>query len=111
MVKSLWSIVCAVLPGFLLLDCSHPETKVVPRKYTIEIKEMRFQPDDLQVHVGDTVEWINKDLVAHDITEEVNKEWSSGPLNAGKSWDLVVTKSANYFCSIHVVMKGKLEVP
>lgn len=104
------SIIYLLLMGMLLNSCVHPTTKIVPRKYTIEIKEMRFQPDDLSVHVGDTIEWINHDLVDHDVTEEDNKEWSSSHLTPGKSWDFVVTKPANYYCSIHQVMKGKLEV-
>ena len=109
--QKLWSIAIAVLPVFFLIGCDNPTPEVVPQKYVVLIKDMRFQPDSITVHVGDTIEWVNKDMVDHDITEETNKEWSSGKLPPGKSWDYVVTKSASYYCSIHVVMKGKIEVP
>jgi plastocyanin len=99
-----------MLPGFFLTSCNSPKQKAIPVKYIIEIKEMRFQPATLTVQAGDTVEWINKDFVDHDITEENKREWSSLLLATGKSWSLVVTKSANYYCSIHQVMKGKLLV-
>jgi plastocyanin len=103
---SVWTI-CT---GFLLLSCkSTPET-TVPSKHIVEIKEMRFQPAELIVKRGDTVVWINQDIVAHDVTEEPGKAWASPVMPTGASWSFVVTKSADYYCSIHVVMKGKLLV-
>ena len=78
--------------------------------YNVEIKQMQFQPATLTLQKGDTVVWINHDIVAHDVTEETSKLWASGPLAPGASWSLVVTESADYYCSIHVVMKGKIVV-
>lgn len=78
-----------------------------PKTHTVEIKDMKFQPSVLKVHKGDTVIWINKDIVPHDITED-KKGWASPPLINEASWKKVITKSDSYFCSIHVVMKGKL---
>ena len=98
---------CAI---FLLNSCATETEKAVPRVYTVEIKQMKFQPEVLKVQKGDTVVWINNDIVAHDVTEEPNKAWTSSVMPSGKSWSLVITKSADYYCSIHVVMKGKLVV-
>jgi plastocyanin len=70
---------------------------------------MKFQPAELSVHQGDTVFWINRDIVAHDVTEK-DKTWASPLLNAGDSWEKVVTKSDAYYCSIHITMKGELKV-
>jgi plastocyanin len=95
---------------FLLNSCSGETEKHEPRVYTVEIKQMKFQPSELIVQKGDTVVWINKDIVAHDVTEELSKAWTSSVMPVGKSWSLVVTQSADYYCSIHVVMKGKLLV-
>ena len=78
--------------------------------HTIEIKQMKFQPSELRLHKGDTVLWINKDITDHDVTEETKKAWTSSKLPMGKSWSKVVEESADYFCSMHVVMKGKLIV-
>jgi plastocyanin len=94
-----------------------PETKVeeVPLKntatfHTVVIRQMKFEPTVLKLHKGDTVLWINKDITEHDITEEVEKKWSSSKIPVNKSWSMVVKQRADYFCSIHVVMKGKLLV-
>lgn len=80
-----------------------------PKSHIVEIKDMKFQPAELTVNKGDTVIWINKDIVPHDVTE-INKAWASPPLKTGNSWKKVITKSDSYYCSIHVVMKGKLIV-
>jgi len=95
---------------FLLNSCTSTPKETVHKLYNVEIKEMQFQPAELTLQKGDTVVWTNHDIVTHDVTEEKSKVWTSGPLAPGKSWSLVVTKSADYYCSIHVVMKGKLIV-
>lgn len=100
-------ILCSII---LLNSCTSAPEKTIPKVYTIEIKQMKFQPAELIVQKGDTVVWINNDIVAHDVTEETGKIWTSGPLAPGETWSLVVTESADYYCSIHVVMKGKLIV-
>ena len=95
---------------FLFGSCSNAPEKITHQSFVVEIKEMKFVPAELQAQFGDTVAWINKDLVAHDVTEEANKEWNSSPLATGKSWSMIVRKSSDYYCSIHVVMKGKIVV-
>ena len=95
---------------FLLISCKSTPDKTIHKAYNVEIKQMQFQPAELLVQKGDTVVWINHDIVAHDVTEQGDKLWTSGPLAPGQSWSLVVTQSADYYCSIHVVMKGKLIV-
>jgi plastocyanin len=78
--------------------------------HTIEIKDMKFIPETLNVHKGDKVIWVNKDIVEHDVTELTKKEWASSKLAKDASWSLVVTKSENYYCNLHVVMRGKIQV-
>ena len=41
------------------------------KTHTVTIEDMRFQPAVLVVAPGDTVVWINKDLVAHTATSPV----------------------------------------
>src|SRR5947207_15291409 len=95
---------------FFFNNCNFDMQKGHPKSYVIEIKQMQFQPALLKVHAGDTIVWINHDFVTHDVTEEKNKNWSSSPLAAGASWRMVANKNADYYCSIHQVMKGKLVI-
>lgn len=95
---------------FLLNSCSSASEKTEPKIHTVEIKEMKFQPAEISVRKGDTIVWINKDFVAHDVTEEATQAWSSSVIPNGGSWSMAVTESADYFCTIHQVMKGKIVV-
>ena len=104
------TVVYSLLSVFLLNSCATETEKTIPKVHTVEIKQMKFQPAELIVQKGDTVVWVNNDIVAHDVTEESMKTWTSSLLPVGQSWSLVATESANYYCSIHVVMKGKLIV-
>ncbi len=93
----------------LLVVACNTKSVYKPQTHTVEIKDMSFQPADLNVHKGDTVIWINKDIVAHDVTQDA-KAWASPPLASGESWKKTITQSDSYYCSIHVVMKGQLTV-
>lgn len=93
----------------IFVGCNNKQSNYTPQTHIVEIKDMQFQPANLQVHKGDTVIWINKDIVAHDVTEQ-NKAWASPALANEASWKKAITKSDSYYCSIHVIMKGKLTV-
>lgn len=97
-----------LLAGTVLFSCT--TTNKNPKTYTVEIKDMKFVPADIKVEKGDTVLFVNKDMVAHDVTEQATKAWSSSPIPAGGSWKMAVTDEADYYCSIHEVMKGKIEL-
>ncbi len=88
-------------------------TVAVPQQsehtHTIEISQMKFNPDELTIHAGDTVVWINNGMTNHCVTE-VNKAWTSSTLVPGQSWKKVITKNTDYYCAIHMVMKGKIIV-
>lgn len=77
--------------------------------HVIEIHKMKFQTKSLNVKVGDTVTWINKDLVPHTATAN-DKSWDSGRLSKGESFSLTITSQTNldYFCFYHRQMKAKL---
>ena len=79
-----------------------------PTTHTVLIKKMKFIPETLHVKNGDTVVWINKDFYPHDVSKFDDNSWHSSPLEKGKSWAKVVTKTEEYYCSLHVVMRGKL---
>jgi plastocyanin len=108
-------IFCLALLVFALSGCSseparEPVVKPkVPDTYTIEIKDMKFVPDSLVVKPGDQVIFVNRDIVGHCVTED-GKAWTSGTIAGGEDWMLVAKKSANYYCAIHQVMKGKIIV-
>lgn len=101
----------------IFVSCSTPEERrkvnqeePVSKSHVVTIQQMKFSPAEVFANKGDTIIWINRDIVDHNVTEEANKEWSSSTLPTGKSWNMIATKSSDYLCTIHPVMKGKLTV-
>jgi plastocyanin len=80
------------------------------KTHTVTIEDMRFQPAVLVVAPGDTVVWINKDLVAHTATSQVGG-FDSKVIVASGSWRYTVQKKKGdfaYICTLHPAMKGTL---
>ncbi len=73
---------------------------------------MAFHPQQLEVQRGDTIVWINRDIVPHTATSTRKAVWNTGPLPQGKS-GLYVARHAGeypYVCQLHPVMRGDLIV-
>jgi plastocyanin len=81
-----------------------------PHYHKVEITQMKFVPAELAVEKGDTVVWVNNDITMHDVTEQPSAAWTSGKIESGKSWSRIIESGSDYYCSIHVVMKGKVIV-
>lgn len=71
---------------------------------------MTFQPRVLELQRGDTVVWINRDLVPHTATAERKPAWTTGSLAQDQSGQYVARRTGEdpYFCEFHPVMKGTL---
>lgn len=82
----------------------------VARVIRVDISNIAFSPASISAHVGDTIEWDNKDFVAHSATAR-SGEWDINlpPHKTGK----VVLKKAqrlDYYCKYHPNMKGEITV-
>lgn len=109
--KSIKSVLGLAGLVFVLASCSTPSDQYrKPATDTVIISGMKFNPEELYVNKWDTVIWVNKDMVSHDITAFPGKSWTSDTLKVGHSWKKVFGDSASYFCSIHPAMKGKIVV-
>ena len=73
------------------------------------MKGIRFQPAELTVHPGETVEFKNEDIVAHTVTAD-DESFESGLIQPGSSWKMTVQKAGTlaYHCTPHPNMKAVL---
>ena len=80
---------------------------VAARTHVVTIADMQFTPATLDVVHGDTVVWINKDIVPHTATAASGK-FDSGRIEAQGSWRYLVRASGrfSYACSYHPTMMG-----
>jgi plastocyanin len=76
----------------------------------IVLESIAFLPSETTVVVGDTVEWINRDIVAHTATAK-NGDWDV-TIPAGQTQTLLVRKAGQfeYYCRFHPNMTGLLRM-
>ncbi|MEP9399472.1 cupredoxin family copper-binding protein [Mesorhizobium sp. KR2-14] len=77
--------------------------------FQVTIENLEFSPVQIDAKVGDTIEWINKDILAH--TATVDGGWDV-MIPPKKSASLVVEAagSTDYYCRFHPNMKGRVIV-
>src|SRR5574340_1082344 len=79
---------CFLFSILLLNRCTSSDqntSKNVHSVDTVLIRQMQFQPAVLNVKIGDTVVWINKGIVDHNVTEEKNRSWTSDSIRSPRS--------------------------
>ena len=76
----------------------------------VTIAKLAFAPAAITAHAGDTIEWINKDFVAH--TATARDKTFDVMIPAGGKASLVVTGPGtfDYSCRFHPMMKGTISV-
>jgi plastocyanin len=100
----------AGLAALLALAAGAPDPAGGERTQTlhqVEIQNFAFSPARLEVAVGDTVVWTNRDFVPHTATAD-SGSWDSGGLSTGQSWKLVIQQGGAYHCAFHPTMKAML---
>ncbi len=81
-----------------------------PVTHTVTIDASSYRPARLAVHVGDTVVWVNKDVIPHTATA-ADKRFDSQTIAAGASWRLTIEAkgATDYTCLFHPTMTGRIE--
>lgn len=112
MVKGvLWtlSLLALAITGFSLARSGGADP--LPTRHVVEIRNLRFQPEELTVTEGDTVVWINGAIVPHTVSA-LTDEWHSGELVKDARWTWVAgsTGRHRYYCEYHPTMRGSVVV-
>ena len=82
-----------------------------PVVHYVTIRQFRFEPDPVAIAAGDTVEWINRDVVPHTTTARSGR-WDSKLIQPNATWRTVPTSRGPepYGCSLHTNMQGRVDV-
>jgi plastocyanin len=85
----------------------HPK----PKTHTVTMEGISYHPAVLIVKSGDTIVWVNKDLVNHSVTSAVGA-FDSKTIPPGQSWKYTAPKKGDfpYGCTFHPSMKAMLHV-
>lgn len=93
-----------VAPLGLASVSAHAET------IQIVMDRVVFTPAEVAAKVGDTIEWVNADILAHTATA-TNGDWNV--IIAPKKTERMVLQKAgavDYYCKYHPNMKGRIVV-
>ena len=104
------------------------ETNVSAETHVVEVNMMKdsvgYISDDLVIHVGDTVRWMQTEMMTHTVTSDDNGDgamdmgdgalFSSGDLGDGDVYEFTFDDVGEfpYYCNYHLMMgmKGKITV-
>ena len=108
------TVVGAIACSAAVASCAQPgegAKRLEPKTHTVIMEGMVFRPDVITVATGDTIVWVNKDLVPHTATSEKGG-FDSQVIQAGKSWTFTPRKKGKfaYICTYHPEMKAMLYV-
>ena len=75
----------------------------------VTVERVAFVPARIEAKVGDTVEWVNRDVVVHTATVRGGFDVN---LPVGKAGSVVLRQAGTleYYCRLHPNMKGAIAV-
>ena len=98
----LYSCAAAVL----VLLATHAAAETI----RVNVDKLAFTPAEISARVGDTIEWVNADFLAHTATAR-SKEWDVMILpNKTGRVTLKRAGSIDYYCRFHPNMSGRISV-
>jgi plastocyanin len=98
--------VAAAIPPLAQPPVSQPLSAV-----EVDMTGSAFSPGTCTIAVGGRVTWVNKDLVGHTVTSQIDL-FDSGNMAKGESFSYIFSQPGTYeiFCDYHPLMKGTVIV-
>jgi plastocyanin len=103
-----WSVSSVICVGAALAGVL---AKAEPKTVEIAIEHFAFSPSNVAVNAGDTIMFVNKDIVPHTATA-TDSSWTTGELAHGASARVTLPAQAgvDFHCRFHPAMKGHLTI-
>jgi plastocyanin len=92
-------------------DASAAGAQPAPITIRVDIHGFQFVPAHVDAHVGDTIEWTNRDFAPHTASDAGGK-WTTATLNNGATGRILVETPGTfaYRCNFHQQMAGTIVV-
>lgn len=112
-VQGCWKLIpmlCTILVGACMAHDLEPKLNSQPRVHEVEIKKFRFKPQILSISPGDSVRWVNRDIVPHRVADADQKIWHSNDMAPEDSFSEPILVSTTYICTLHPGMQANIVV-
>ncbi|MFH1683057.1 MAG: cupredoxin domain-containing protein [Candidatus Woesearchaeota archaeon] len=80
------------------------------KSYQVVVESGKFDPDYLEIGLGDKVEWVNEDVIEHSITFEDVRLDQELPVQGTVSYVFTESGEARYFSKFSPGMEGVILV-
>ena len=100
-------------PPLIPCDNSQPVSYTCTSFCVIDIQNAGFDPANINVTQGATVEWLNLDSLSHTSTAIYSHTWDSGVIPPGGRFTFtfdVAPGTYYYQCNVHPFMTGQVNV-
>ena len=100
----------------LLAACACSKNTNQPASHQVTMQDYSFNPESLNISVGDTVTWVNDGATSHTTTSGTvgapDGNWDSGTMAPGARYQHVFPAAGNfrYYCSFHATTNGMVGV-
>lgn len=100
-----------VLAASVSLASAGSVTAAERQPQSVEIRGFAFQPGQVEVMVGDSVQWANQDFAPHTATAD-DEAWTTDVLPNGSKGKFTARSPGRfpYHCRFHPEMKGLIVV-
>ena len=105
-------LAAAALVAVAAAGAAGTEQKRKPVLHRVTIDATSFTPAELTIRAGDSVVWMNRDVIPHTATQSGGKGFDSGTLKSGDAWKHTFTTggTVDYVCTFHPTMKGRVMI-
>ena len=88
-----------------------PRAAADPTAHVVTVRDFSYKPSDLTIQVGEQVQFVNKDDVAHTVTAK-DGSFDSKNLDSNATWTYTFTTAGTYtyICTYHPNMVGTITV-
>jgi plastocyanin len=91
-----------------------PETPAAGGVVDVDIKNIKFVPQDITIKKGQTVKWTNSDGFAHNVTKDggPGADFKSDTIDGGGTYEqkFDTAGTVDYLCTLHSGQTGKVIV-
>nr|WP_238179647.1 cupredoxin domain-containing protein [Methylobacterium oxalidis] len=96
--------------AWLLGLAACPVSSAVAETIQIRVEDLGFVPAQVSAHVGDTVEWVSRDFVAHTATARDGRWDVAIPADGKGRITLTRAGAVAYYCRYHPGMIGSISI-